>query len=157
MINISPLRRTAPAIAALMVMGTLIVATPIAYAQSSNANDNYSEPDGTTTTEVAPPVKKLQETSTDQASGSTVKLDDPLKTGGDIRVVFGRIIQLMTGISGSIALAAFVWGGFQMLIADGDSSKIEKGKNTLKYATFGLIMIFGAYVALRAVYGVLGV
>jgi hypothetical protein len=82
-------------------------------------------------------------------------LDNPLGTD-DVRVVIARFIQMMTGISGSLAFAVFVWGGFNWVIAAGDENRIKTGKNAFKYGAYGLIVIFGSYVAVRALFTLLG-
>jgi hypothetical protein len=54
---------------------------------------------------------------------------------------FGNIAQLILGLSGALVLLMFVWGGFQMLTAFGDSAKIGKGKEIIKNAVVGLVIV----------------
>ncbi len=75
---------------------------------------------------------------------------DPLKTAS-IQVVIGRLIKALLGLSGAIALLMFVWGGFLWLTSRGESTQITKGKDTLKWATIGLVVIFLAYVLVNAI------
>lgn len=77
-------------------------------------------------------------------------LTNPLATT-DIRTVIGRLIQAMLGVTGSIALLMFIWGGFQWLISGGDPEKVKKGKETLKWSTFGIAMIVGAYMLVSTI------
>jgi len=86
-------------------------------------------------------------------SGST--LYNPLGSGVTIESFIGRLIKALLGLSGSVALLMFVWGGFQYLIAGGDSKKVEKGKETLKNAGLGLFIIFFAYTLLNTVLKIL--
>ncbi|MBI2476636.1 hypothetical protein HYV72_00525 [Candidatus Uhrbacteria bacterium] len=62
-----------------------------------------------------------------------------------VPVLIGRIVQAALGISGSLALLMFVYGGFVWLTSGGESAKIEKGKGTLLWSSIGLAVIFGAY------------
>jgi len=39
----------------------------------------------------------------------------------------------------------FIWGGFQLLFSGGNPEKIQKGKDTLVWATLGLVIIFGSW------------
>ncbi|MBU0646450.1 pilin [Patescibacteria group bacterium] len=76
------------------------------------------------------------------------KLTNPLGEGpdaADFRVIIGRVIQFLLGLSGSLALLMFVWGGVQWMISGGVPDKIKKGKDTLIWATIGLVVIFTAY------------
>ncbi len=57
----------------------------------------------------------------------------------------GRIIKAALGISGSLALLMFIWGGFLWLTAAGKPERIKSGQNTLLWAVIGLVVIFGAY------------
>jgi membrane protease YdiL (CAAX protease family) len=79
-----------------------------------------------------------------------VELTDPLNAGGDIRIVIGRIIRALLGLSGALALLMFVWGGFQWIVSGGEKEKIEKGKRTLVWAVIGLFFIFIAYTVVYA-------
>lgn len=68
----------------------------------------------------------------------------------DLRVVIGRIIKALLGLSGALALLMFIWGGFQFLLSQGDTGKIKKGKDTLIWASLGLVLIFTAYTLISA-------
>jgi hypothetical protein len=56
-----------------------------------------------------------------------------------------NIAKLILGISGSVALALFIYGGFLMLVSRGNETIVTKGKSVLSGALIGLIIIFGAY------------
>jgi len=88
-----------------------------------------------------------------------VQITNPLAEGKaeglDTAVLFGRVISAFLGIVGSVALVMFVWGGFQWLISGGSTDKIKKGKETLVWATVGLVVIFSSYLILNYVLGAL--
>jgi len=81
---------------------------------------------------------------------SFAALQNPLGTTS-INSIVGRIIQALLGISGSVALLMFVWGGFQWLISAGNPDRIKKGKDTLIWAAIGLAIIFAAYALVNVV------
>lgn len=81
---------------------------------------------------------------------SFAALQNPLGTTS-INSVIGTLIKALLGISGSVALLMFVWGGFQWLISAGNPDRIKKGKETLIWAAIGLAVIFGAYALVNAV------
>lgn len=66
---------------------------------------------------------------------------------------FGRtlysISKLILGITGSLALLMFVYGGFIWLISGGNKEAVQKGKNILIAATIGIIIVFVAYSAVE--------
>lgn len=79
---------------------------------------------------------------------ATAELDNPLKTD-DVRVMIGRIIKAILGISGGLALLMFIWGGLIWMTSQGEKSKIEKGQKTLSWAVIGLAILFVAYAAVN--------
>ncbi len=84
------------------------------------------------------------------ANLSAATLDNPLQTT-DIRDVIGRLIQAVLGVTGSIALFMFVYGGFLWLISGGEADKVKKGKDVMKWAILGLVVIVGAYTIVRTI------
>lgn len=55
--------------------------------------------------------------------------------------VFTNIANLIIGLSGSFAFLMFVYGGFLMVTAAGAEDKIKKGKDVLKNAITGIVII----------------
>ncbi len=86
---------------------------------------------------------------------ASAELINPLGSGVTIESFIGRLIKAILGLSGSIALLMFVWGGFQYLWSGGDPKKVEKGKDTLKNAALGIVIIFFAYTLVSALINVL--
>jgi len=78
--------------------------------------------------------------------GASYDLAEYAPIVGDIPTLIGQIIKGFMGIVGSLALLAFIYGGFLMLISQGDSNKVKKGKDTMIWAAAGLIVIFGSYI-----------
>ncbi|OGL70505.1 hypothetical protein A3C17_04010 [Candidatus Uhrbacteria bacterium RIFCSPHIGHO2_02_FULL_53_13] len=62
-----------------------------------------------------------------------------------VPLLIGRVIQAVLGISGSIALLMFVWGGFLWLTSAGKPERIKSGQDTLLWSVIGIAVIFGAY------------
>ncbi len=77
-------------------------------------------------------------------------LTNPLGTTS-IREVISRLIQSILGVTGSVALLMFVYGGFLFLVSAGEPNKVKTGKEVMKYAALGLIIIVGAYTIVRAI------
>jgi len=98
------------------------------------------------------------DTDTSSSSDSNIqprRLDNPLGTD-NLGEVIARIISIFTGVSGSIALLMFVYGGFLWLTSAGDSGKVETGRKAMVWAVIGLIIIFGAYAILNFIFVSIG-
>ncbi|TAN57049.1 hypothetical protein EPN15_05610 [Patescibacteria group bacterium] len=67
----------------------------------------------------------------------------------DPRIFIGRLIKGILGLSGSIALLMFIYGGVVYLTAQGENERIQRAKSTLTWATVGLAVIFGSYAFLN--------
>lgn len=84
-------------------------------------------------------------------STTSTRLFNPLGGTTSIPALIGNVISALLTIAGALALLMFIWGGLQMVISQGDPGKITKGKDTLKYAVIGLVIIFSAYAMVDAV------
>ncbi len=77
-------------------------------------------------------------------------LQNPLESKS-IPDLIGRSITIFIGVSGSFALLMFVYGGFLWLTSQGNTEKVQKGKQVFTWAVIGLVVIFTAYIVLRQV------
>ena len=71
--------------------------------------------------------------------------------------IIGSIISYILGLVGVIALVMFIYGGILWMTAAGSQERITKAKQTLIWASLGLIAIFAAYQAVDLVLKGLGV
>ena len=55
------------------------------------------------------------------------------------------IIQDLMIVIGSLAVIMIIAGGLQLAISSGDSKKIETARNTIIYASVGLVIAIAAY------------
>ena len=91
-----------------------------------------------------------------QKGVEVVSLDNPIsycdaKTEDCVPVIAGNVIQTILGIVGSLALLAFVVGGFRWLLSGGNEEQIKKGSKTMLYAVIGLFVVFASYGILNTV------
>lgn len=84
-------------------------------------------------------------------NASIPKLENPLGEGTTVPALLGRVINAFLGISGSVALLMFVYGGFMWLTSGGSEDRIKKGKETVVWAALGIALIFSAYALLNFV------
>jgi hypothetical protein len=85
------------------------------------------------------------------ADGTTscVALRNPLiATSTDPIVIVGVLIRSVLLLVGSVTLLMFVWGGFQWLTSGGNEEKVQKGSQTMLWASIGVFLIFASYLIL---------
>lgn len=90
------------------------------------------------------------------AAPANYALSNPFGKNVGAREVIGRVINIFTGVAGSLALLVFIWGGFTLIISRGNTTMIQSGKDRIIQATIGLIIIFGAYAILSQVFRMIG-
>lgn len=56
-----------------------------------------------------------------------------------------RVINILTLLVGTFAFVTIMYGGFMLVTANGEESKIERGKGILLQAIVGLFLAFLAY------------
>lgn len=67
------------------------------------------------------------------------------------------LANVLLSIIGGVALIAFLYGGFILILSEGNSEKIEKGKGAMVAALIGLAVVFGAYLIVNVLSDALGV
>ena len=63
----------------------------------------------------------------------------------NVMQVFVNITVLILGVSGSVVLLMFVYGGFVWVTSRGDAKAIERGKDTINHAFIGFAIIILSY------------
>lgn len=115
---------------------TILLLPTIIFAQTSSGNT------------------QSQNTQSDNKSNNYVTLINPL-TSDDPAVIIGNIIKGILGLTGVIALAAFVAGGVIWMTSGGNPDRVKKGRDILVWAVIGLFIVFSSYSILRYVFDVL--
>ncbi len=67
----------------------------------------------------------------------------------DITVLVSLMLDLVDylfGIIGALALGAFVYGGFMLIISQGNPEKVKQGTGAMINAVIGLVVAFGGYM-----------
>lgn len=83
-------------------------------------------------------------------TGSSVWLPNPIACDNLI-CLFLSVIRLVLGAIGVFALFMFIYGGFLMMSSAGNADQVKKAKDTLVWATLGLVVILGSWVFLSFV------
>ena len=86
-----------------------------------------------------------------QVTGEPVKVYNPIKAES-VPALVNSIVRQILGIVGALALIMFVYGGVLWMTSAGNQNRIEKGRETLIWATIGLIIIFSSYAILNFIF-----
>ena len=66
--------------------------------------------------------------------------NDPAHKSDDLISDTNKIINVVLGVLGVVAVAVVIYGGFLFLTAQGDPGKIKKGKDSITWGIIGLII-----------------
>jgi Type IV secretion system pilin len=64
-----------------------------------------------------------------------------------------NVIEALAGLSGLVATAFFVVGGFSYITSSGNPQRLEKAKRTILYSAIGLAITIAAFVLSNIVSG----
>jgi len=96
-------------------------------------------PEGSVTTEV-----NGKETTTDKKESGSYTLDD-------FTILLINVAEWILGISGSLALLAFVIGGIMFLTSAGSRERVDQAKKIISGAIIGLAIVFFSYTIINFV------
>ena len=65
------------------------------------------------------------------------------------------VVEFLLGIAGSLALLMFVYGGLMYILGGAEEKFATKGKDAIKYAVIGLVIVLTAGVVMKALIDVL--
>lgn len=90
------------------------------------------------------------------------KLNNPLKNnpinkGETVSDIIAIVIRTFLGIIGTISLVIFIYAGLILLTSQGNPTKIKTGKDTMLWATLGILLVFASYTLLKFVFEVVGI
>lgn len=68
-----------------------------------------------------------------------------------VKTFLDNIIQIAVLLSGTVAAAFFVIGGFRYITSSGNPEALEGAKKTIMYSAIGLVVILAAYVIMNIV------
>ncbi|MBI3115124.1 MAG: hypothetical protein HYZ09_01355 [Candidatus Kerfeldbacteria bacterium] len=69
----------------------------------------------------------------------------------DLLCLFKGIVRIFLGVLAVFATFVFIYGGFLMLSSAGNPDRIKKAKDTLFWATMGIVTVLGSWAFIRFV------
>lgn len=95
--------------------------------------------------------------SAEGASYSSTCKSDGNCSLSDFVILMIRVSQFFLGITGSLTLIAFVYGGVTFLISAGSSEMVTKAKKIIFGAVIGVFIVFLSYLIIGFVFKSMGV
>jgi len=59
---------------------------------------------------------------------------------------FIRVWQLVISVGGLMVVLYFIWGSLEWILAGGDQSKIQKGRDRIVQSVIGMVLLAGSFV-----------
>ncbi len=91
------------------------------------------------------------QTATGTAPSGTIQLTNPINVKS-VPGLINNLVKTGIGIVGALSLAVFVYGGLIWLTSAGEPAKIQAGKDAMKWAAIGLVVIFSSYALVSFVF-----
>lgn len=91
---------------------------------------------------------------------ATTNLFNPLTgdaSNKEIPLIIKDIITFLLGLTGVLALIAFIYGGGLWLISAGNEDLIKKGRTSMLWAVIGIAVVFSSYAVLTLIFEILGI
>lgn len=65
-----------------------------------------------------------------------------------------RIIRQVLGLIGILSVAMFIYGGLMMVMSGGNTETIKKARQTLIWASLGVLIVLSSYSIMKYVFDV---
>ena len=75
-----------------------------------------------------------------------------LRGASGVQTLIGRVIKIVMGVVGSIALIMFVAGGLMWMTAAGNAERTGKALRIITWSSLGIVVIFSAYILTQFVF-----
>ena len=90
------------------------------------------------------------------ADDTTVTITDPLG-GKRLEDIIQGITNFIFGLALLVCPIFIIWGGFEMVLANGEEKKITEGRQKIVYSLVGLVIIALSSTFVAVVKNILGV
>ncbi len=98
----------------------------------------------------APASSTPSSTTSSAGTSAPVQLPNPISCG-DATCLVTNVIRYILGTIAIIATLMFIWGGVMMLTSAGNADQVKRAKETLVWASIGVIVILLSWGIIRFV------
>ncbi len=94
--------------------------------------------------------------------GSSVSISGPLKLPGitgnpKLSDIVGVIITYLFPVAGVILFFIIIWGGYDLLMSEGEAEKLEAGRNKITSGIIGMVLLVLSYFFAKLVGYIFGI
>lgn len=75
----------------------------------------------------------------------------------DLVDILINVANYFLGITGSLMLIMFIYGGVMLILSSGNKERVQKGQQIITSAVVGLIIVFSSYLIIQFTLQTLGV
>ena len=86
-----------------------------------------------------------------------ISLQNPLGDTTSVPLIIGRVIKVILGVLGTMALFVFCFGAFHWVTSAGYPQRVQTGTKTMIFAVAGMFVVFAAYGILSMLFEILAV
>ncbi|MDO5561435.1 MAG: hypothetical protein Q4G02_01535 [bacterium] len=97
------------------------------------------------------PTAVAAQTAWTGACVGTGSRSEDVATIQGITCAIANILNVVMTIFSFVGFGMFVYGSLMWLFAGGQSSRVEKARNTFVYAIFGLILAVGSFIIIQII------
>lgn len=76
-------------------------------------------------------------------------------TGKFVTIIVLNVIEILMQLVGYLSITFIIWGGFQYMLARGESAKVVSAKKTITNALIGLVLSIVSVIVVRAIGGII--
>src|SRR3989338_229295 len=100
------------------------------------------------------PSSEQNNNSNPGSGGNIISLPNPLASD-NFEDFITSLIRSLTVIASPILVLMIVWGGFTFVVSGGKPEKAKKGRDIIKYAIIGFVIIVFAWIIVAILRGIL--
>lgn len=79
-----------------------------------------------------------------EISGQTI--EGPLRGINNIGDLINRLLPFLIGLAGIILLFVFIWGGYDLMMSQGDANKVKSAQAKITAGLIGFILLILSYL-----------
>ncbi|MGB9707349.1 MAG: hypothetical protein ACPL1D_01195 [Microgenomates group bacterium] len=79
-----------------------------------------------------------------EISGQTI--EGPLRGINNIGDLINRLLPFLIGLAGIVLLFVFIWGGYDLMMSQGDANKVKSAQAKITAGLIGFILLILSYL-----------
>ncbi len=102
-------------------------------------------------------AQTLEIKTPDSNSATSVKLEGPLKGINSLGDLINLALSFLVPLAGVILFLIIIWGGYDVLMSNGNAEKVQKGQQKITAGIIGFVLLTASYFIAKLLGFILGV